>query len=141
MNITHLTHLLQIAGVLHIGLVWAGATMPRAVNLHEHILPLPPFIRRLFLVYFTFIGLMLVGFGSLTFIFAGEIAAGEPVARALCLLMLVFWTIRLVAAAFVFDVRPYLKNWLYRVGYQATNAVFVYLIAVYAIAVWKGGAL
>src|SRR5438132_11599363 len=105
MNTTTLTHLLQLAGVLHIGLVWAGASMPRAIDLRRHIQVLPPFIRRLFLVYFLFIGLMLVGFGSLTFLFAGPIAAGEPLALALSILMLIFWTIRLVVAAFVFDVR------------------------------------
>jgi len=115
--------------------------MPRAVGLRNHLATLPPFIRRLFLVYFVFIGLMLVGFGSLTFLFAGAMAAGEPVARALCVLMLVFWLIRLFAAAFVFDVRPYLTGWFYRLGYQATNLVFVYLVAIYAVTVWRGGGL
>jgi hypothetical protein len=134
-------HLLQIAGVLHLGLLCAGASMPRAVGLRNHLATLPPFIRRLFLVYFVFIGLMLVGFGSLTFLFAGAMAAGEPVARALCVLMLVFWLIRLFAAAFVFDVRPYLTGWFYRLGYQATNLVFVYLVAIYAVTVWRGGGL
>ena len=133
--------LLQFAGILHIGLAWAGATMPRAVQLRSHLGSLPPFIRRLFLVYFAFVGLVLVGFGTLTFFFAGAMAAGEPLARALCILCLVFWTARLFVASFIFDVRPYLTNWFYRVGYQATNLVFVYLVGVYALAVWKGGAL
>jgi len=129
-----LATLLQIAGLLHIGLVWAGATMPRTVNLREHLKLLPPFIRRLFLVYFAFVGLMLVGFGTLTFLFAGDMAAGEPLARGLCVFLGIFWTTRLVVAAFVFDVRPYLTNWFYRLGYQATNLVFVFLVAVYAMA-------
>ena len=113
--------------------------MPRAVNLNEHLKTLPQFIRRLFFVYFVFIGLILVSFGTLTFVFANSIATGEPMARALCVVMLVFWLVRLVAAAVVFDVRPYLTNWFYRLGYVALNAVFVYLLFVYAIVVWKGG--
>jgi len=141
MNTSTLTTLLQIAGVLHLGLICAGGSMPKAVNLRAHLAALPPFIRRLFFVYFSFIGLMLVGFGSLTFFFAAAMAAGEPLARALCLLLTAFWSLRLVAAAFVFDVRPYLSNWFYRLGYQATNLVFVYLLAVYGMAVWKGGRL
>jgi hypothetical protein len=140
MNTSTLTVLLQIAALLHIGLLCAGASMPKAVNLRGHIATLPPFIRQLFLVYFSFIALMLVGFGSLTFLFAHAMAAGEPTARALCIMMTVFWSVRLVVAGFVFDVRPYLTNWFYRLGYQATNLVFVYLVAVYALAVWKGGA-
>jgi len=141
MKTTTLITMLQIAGLLHLGLVWAGASMPRAVGLRQHIAVLPPFIRRLFLVYFAFIGLILVSFGALSFFFAAPMAAGEPLARTLCVVMTVFWTIRLLAAAFIFDVRPYLTNAFYRAGYAATNCVFVYLLAVYAFAALKGGAL
>jgi len=132
--------LLQIAGLLHIGLACAGATMPRTVKMREHLRKLPPFLRNLFWVYYGFIGLCLVGFGAVTFLFAGQIASGEPLARALCIFLTAFWTIRLVAAAFLFDVRPYLTNWFYRIGYHATNAVFVYLVAIYAVVAWNGGA-
>src|SRR5262249_52818584 len=140
MNTSTLTVLLQIAALLHLGLLCAGASMPKAVNLRGHIATLPPFLRRLFLVYFSFIALMLVGFGSLTFLFAHAMATGEPTARAFCVLMMVFWSIRLIVAAFIFDVRPYLTNWFYRIGHQATNLVFLYLVTIYALAAWKGGA-
>lgn len=134
-----LTTLLQFAALLHVGLVCAGSTMVKTVNLREHLRSLPPFIRQLFWVYFAFIGLMLVSFGTLTFLFASEMAAGQPVARGLCVLLALFWTVRLVAAAFVFDVRPYLTSGFYRLGYHATNLVFVYLVAIYVWAAWKGG--
>ncbi|HEU0011135.1 MAG TPA: hypothetical protein VFT34_15060 [Verrucomicrobiae bacterium] len=133
--------LLQIAGLLHLGLLCAGALMPRTVKLREHLATLPSFIRRLFFVYFAFIALLLASFGLITFFFADALAAGTPLAKALCLFLLVFWTARLGVAAFVFDVGPYLTNQFYRVGYQATNVAFVYLVAVYGLAVWKGGAL
>ncbi len=139
MKTSILVTLLQIAAVLHLGLICAGASMPKAVDLRSHLATLPPFIRRLFLVYFGFIGLTLAGFGSLTFLFAQAMAAGEPLARALCVLLTVFWTMRLAVMVFVFDVRPYLTNWFYRLGHQATNLVFIYLVAVYALTVWKGG--
>jgi hypothetical protein len=141
MKTSSLTILLQIAAILHLGLICAGASMPKAVSLPSHLATLPPFIRRLFIVYYLFIGLMLVGFGTLTFLFAGQMAAGEPVARALCVLLVAFWSLRLIAMTFLFDVRPYLTNWFRRVGYQATNLIFVYLLVVYAFAVWKGGSL
>jgi hypothetical protein len=138
MNATTLTILLQIAGLLHLCLICAGASMPKAVNLRQHLSALPPFLRQLFFVYFSFIGLMLVGFGALTFLFAPAMAAGEPVARGLCVLLTAFWSLRLFAA-FVFDVRPYLTNWIYRLGYYAINVIFLYLLAVYVLAAWKGG--
>jgi hypothetical protein len=134
-----LSFLLEIAGVLHLGLLSAGAAMPRAVSLRAHLAGLPPFIRRLFLVYYGFIAMVLVGFGAMTFFCASALADGGTLARALCAFLAIFWTVRLVVAACVFDVRPYLTTRFYRVGYQATNVVFVYLVLVYAFAVWKGG--
>jgi len=112
--------------------------MPRAVNLRENLAGLPPFIRRLFWVYYSFIGLCLVSFGAITVIFAPVLAGGTGFARAICLFLAVFWTLRLVAATFVFDVRPYLTNGLWRFGYHATNVVFIYLPVVYAWAALKG---
>ena len=141
MTTASLTLLLQIAALLHLGLICAGASMPKTVRLNANLAALPAFIRRLFFVYFAFIGLVLAGFGCLTFVFASAMAAGEPVARGLCVLMTVFWTLRLFVAALVFDVRPYLTNLWYRAGYLALNLVFVYLLGVYAFAVWKGGRL
>jgi hypothetical protein len=141
MNTKTLTILLQAAALLHIGLICAGASMPKAVDLRSHIAVLPSFIRRLFLVYYAFIGLMLVGFGTLTFLFADNMARGEPVARGLCILLTAFWGLRLIAAAFVFDLRPYLTNWFYRIGYHALNVAFVYILVVYAFAALKGGGL
>ena len=135
----HLILLLQFAGLMHLGLMCAGVLMPRAVNLKNNLAALPPFIRRLFWVYYTFIALCLVSFGLMTFTLAGTLAAGGTLARALCLFLALFWTVRLVAATFVFDVRPYLTNNLWRLGYHATNIVFIYLPVVYAWVAWKGG--
>lgn len=132
------THYLQIAALLHIGLIWAGLTMPHAVKLRQHLSALPPFIRTLFWLYYTFIGSCLVGFGLLTWFAANEMAAGEPVARALAIFLGVFWLSRLAAGMFVFDVRPYLTNWFYRLGNAAINLVFVYLTTIYAWTALKG---
>lgn len=140
MNIHQLTLLLELAGIMHLGLMCAGALMPRAVNLREHVAVLPPFIRRLFWVYYAFIGLCLVSFGTITITFAGTLAAGGGLARAMCAFMALFWTVRLIAATLIFDVRPYLTNPLWRLGYHATNIVFIYLPVVYAWAALGGGA-
>lgn len=135
---TNLTLLIQIAGLLHMGLLCAGLLMPRAVKLQQHIAPLPVFIRRLFWIYYVFIGLSLVSFGIITVVFAGTLASGGGLARAICAFFAVFWTVRLFVATFVFDVRPYLTNSLWRTGYHATNVVFIYLPVVYGWAAIAG---
>ena len=131
--------MLQIAGVLHLGLLCAGLLMPRVVNMRFYLAALPPFIRQLFWVYYSFIGLCLVSFGVITVTFAGTLAAGGNLARALCIFLAVFWTFRLIAGTFIFDMRPYLTNFYRRLGYHAINIVFAYLPIVYAWAAWKGG--
>jgi len=129
---------LEIAAFLHIGLLSAGLTMPRAVNLRQQLASLPPFIRKLFWVYYTFIGSCLVGFGALTWFAAAPMAAGEPVARALAAFLAAFWSLRLFVGAFVLNERPYLTNWFYRIGFAALNVVFIYLIVIYAWTALKG---
>ena len=134
-----LTLALQFAGLLHLGLIAAGLLMPRVVNLQANLTSLPLFIRRLFWVYYIFIGLSLVSFGTLSFFLADALASGTVLARAVCGFLTVFWTIRLFAAAFVFDVKPYLTNVLWRAGYYSTNTAFALLPVIYGWAVFAGG--
>jgi hypothetical protein len=131
---THLTVMLQVAGVLHLGLMCAGLLMPQVVGIRSHLATMPPFIRQLFWVYYSFIALCLVGFSIITIAFADTLAAGSGLARALCAFFAVFWTVRLIAATFVFDMRPYLTNGYRRFGYHALNIVFAYLPIVYTLA-------
>ena len=139
MKTLNLTLALEIAGFLHLGLMCAGGMMPGVVGMRSHLAALPPFIRRLFWVYYSFIGLCLVSFGTITVALAPTLAAGGNLARALCLFLAAFWTLRLIAATFIFDMRPYLTNHWRRVGYQVINVVFVYLPIVYVWAAVKGG--
>src|ERR1700720_830849 len=115
--------LLQIAGVLHLGLMSAGLLMPRVVGMRGPLAALPPFIRQLFWVYYSFIGLCLVSFSIITIVFADTLAAGGNLARAVCVFFALFWTLRLIAATCVFDMRPYLTSSYRRVGYHALNIV------------------
>ena len=129
-----LTLLLRVAGVLHLGLMSAGLLMPKVVNMRAHLAGLPAFIRQLFWVYYTFIGLCLVSFGVITIVFAETLASGATFARALCVFFAVFWTLRLLVGTFVFDMRPYLTSTPRRVGYHALNVAFAYLPVVYLLA-------
>ena len=129
-----LTMLLKVGGVMHLGLMAAGLLMPQVVGLRTHLATLPEFIRRLFWVYYGFIALCLVSFSVLTFAFAETLASGSALARAVCAFLTVFWTMRLVVATFVFDLRPYLTSTSRRIGYHATNVAFAYLPIVYGVA-------
>jgi hypothetical protein len=122
---------LKLAALTHLGLITAGLLMPGVVGLRTHLASLPPFIRSLFWVYYSFIGLSLVSFGLGTFLLAEDLASGTRLARAVCGFLTVFWTVRLVAAHFVFDLRPYLTDPWRRIGLHVANLVFAALPVVY----------
>jgi hypothetical protein len=124
--------ILKMAALAHLGLIAAGALMPWTTGLWREMGHLSPFARGLFRTYYAFIGLCLVSFGLGSWFFAAELASGTPLARAVTGFLAAFWLVRLVAALWVLDVRPYLTNGWWRLGYQATNVVFGTLPFVYA---------
>lgn len=131
--------LLTFAGVLQLCLLTAGAAMQHVTGMRTEVSRLSPFHRQLFWVYLAFIGLVLAGFGVITLLNAGELAAGSSLARGLCGFIALFWGIRLGVQFFVLDVRPYLKNGWLKLGYHALTGVFIYLAVVYAWAAWGRG--
>jgi hypothetical protein len=123
--------ILKLAALTHLGLIAAGLLMPGVVGLRTHLASVPPFVRSLFWVYYSFIGLSLVSFGLGTFFLAEDLASGTRLARAVCGFLTVFWTVRLVAAHFIFDLRPYLTDPWRRIGLHLANLVFAGLPVVY----------
>lgn len=130
--------LFKFCALAHLGLIAAGALMPRATGLWRDCAKLTPFARRLFGVYYAFIGLCLVSFGAGSWVFATELASGAALARGACAFLAAFWLLRLIAAL-VLDVRPYLVNGWWRAGYAATNVVFAVLPFIYAAGAFGPG--
>ena len=130
--------ILKLTALSYLGLLAAGVLMPGIVGLRQHIATLPKFIGRLFWVYYAFIGLSLVSFGLGTFFLADQLAAGTPLARAVCGFLALFWSVRFVAGTFVFDLRPYLTNPWRRAGLTAANLVFTSLPVIYGWVALKG---
>ena len=126
--------LLYLAAVCQLGILTASALVPRALNWRKNLASLHPFIRRLFWVYGSFIVLIVIAFSLLTFTNAEAMASGDPVARSLCLFIAVFWSARLFVQFAIFDARPFLTNWFYKIGYHALTVVFVLLVAIYVTA-------
>lgn len=122
---------LKLAALTHFGLVAAGALMPLVTGLWREADRMSPFGRRLFRIYYGFIGLCLVSFGAGSWFLAEDLASGTTLARAVCGFLAAFWTVRLIAAC-VLDVRPYLANGWWKLGYHTTNAVFCLLPVLYA---------
>ena len=132
MDMNNLALLLTFAGIAHFGILVASATVPKALNWRENLRPLPKLIRQMFWVYGSFIALMIVCFGVISLVHTESLATGgNPLARSICGMIAIFWSIRLLVQFFVFDAKPFLSNVFYRVGYHGLTVVFVFLIAVY----------
>jgi hypothetical protein len=125
---------LKIGGYLHFAILFASALVPQALDWRKNLAMLHPFLRKLFWVYGTFIVLVIIAFGLLTLGHSGELAAGTPLGRGLALFICAFWLARLLVQIFVFDARPFLTNWFYKLGYNGLTLVFIYFVTVYGIA-------
>jgi hypothetical protein len=123
--------LLQLAAAVQLLILIASALTPRVLDWRKNLAILHPFLRKLFWVYGVFIVLVIIGFATLTLRHADQMAAHEPVARSLCLFITIFCGARLFVQLAIFDSRPFLRNWIYRVGYHALTFTFAFLVLVY----------
>ncbi len=131
-----LQSLIVISGVLHFGTLLASAAVPQVLDWRRELGKLDRLTRQLVWVHGLFIVLVIIGFGSLSLFWPAELASQTPLARAVCGLIALFWAARLVIQFFVFDAKPYLKNWLLRAGYYSLTMVFIYQTAVMS---WAAG--
>lgn len=122
---------LYLAGLAHFGILVASATAPKALNWKAHLDKLPLLLRQMFWVYGIFIVIMIICFGTITLLFAPELAEATPLARAVNILIATFWGTRLIVQFFVFDAKPWLTNWIYKTGYHLLTVIFIFLTTVY----------
>ena len=123
--------LLHLAAAAQLLILIASALTPKVLDWRENLTVLHPFLRKLFWVYGTFIVMVIMAFATLTFRHADAMAAREPVARSLCLFIAIFWGARLFVQFAIFDVRPFLTTWFYKIGYHGLAIIFAFLTLVY----------
>ena len=123
--------LIVTGGVLHFGLLIAGALVPVVLDWRRELAPLSRFSRQLVWVHGGFIVAVIVGFGLLSLLFASQLAAGSSMARAICGFIALFWLARLVIELVLFDPRPYFKHWTLKAGERTLRCVFAYHALVY----------
>ena len=122
----NLPSLIFFSGILHFGTLLASAAVPQALDWKAELRKLDGLSRQLVWVHGLFIVLTIIGFGLLTICYAADLAAGTPLARAICGFIAFFWSARLFVQFFVFDAKPFLNGTLLKIGYHALTLVFVY---------------
>ena len=126
--------LIAAAGVCQFGILVASALVPRVLDWRTQLRRLHPLCRHVVWTHGAFIVLVIVGFGALSLGLAPDLAAGTPLARAVCAFMGFFWLSRLMIQLFIFNPRPFLKTRFLTIGYHGLTIIFIYLAGIYLIA-------
>ena len=125
--------LIFVGGLLHFGILVASALVPKVLDWKSSLARLDGLSRQLVWVHGAFVVLVIVGFGAVSVLFAAELAARTPLARAVCGFIAVFWGARLLVQFVFFDAQPYLKSGWLKAGYHGLTAVFAYHVVVYSV--------
>jgi len=121
-----LENLILIAGILHALTLIGSAQVPKEMNFKEELPKLSPLMRHWVMTAGGYIVLNISAFALIMIFFRHELASGTPLARAFCGYVAVFWGIRLVVQLFLFDAKPYLRNWFLTLGFHGLTLVFIY---------------
>jgi hypothetical protein len=133
--------LIFISGILHLGTLLGSAQVPKELNFRDELPKVAPLMKHWILVAGLYVVLNLIAFGVISLCFSNELASGAPLARAFCAYVAIFWGVRLLIQFFVFDARPYLRNWFLTAGYHGLTVVFIWQTAVYGYAAISAGSL
>ena len=108
---------LIVSGVLHLGTLLGSAQVPRELRFKEELPKLNPLLQHWVLVSGVYIVFNIIAFGVITLVFRSELAERSTMARVFGGYVSLFWLMRLVIQFFVFDPKPYLRNWFLKLGW------------------------
>ena len=126
--------LLILAGVAHLCITSAGITMTFVLDWRKSLGAVNALTRHIIWVHGLYVLLMIIAFGLVSLVFPAALTSGEPLARAACGFIAIFWAVRLLIAFFIFDATPFLKSFPLKLGYHGLTVVFIYFTLVYGFA-------
>jgi hypothetical protein len=112
-------------------LLWPAVMVPKVLDWRHDLAHVSQMSRHVIWVHGVFIVLVNLSFGALSITMAGPLASGEPLARAVCAMIAVYWTSRLALQLGLFDAREHLDSRWMAVGYHGLTAMFAYFVFVY----------
>jgi FtsH-binding integral membrane protein len=118
-----------VAGAVQLVIAAANIVLPGKLRYRENIAKLSPIVRQVFVVHAVYIVLVLVFFGLLCLLFAGELAGGSALGRFLSGFLTVFWSLRVGIQLFYYDPQVKRDN---LAGHLIFTAAFIYLAVVFA---------
>jgi hypothetical protein len=87
--------LIWVAGLLQLAIAAANLLLPRILRYRENLARVSPMVREIFLVHSGYIVLVLTAFGTMSLVFAPDLAGGSRLGRFLSAFLAVFWLLRI----------------------------------------------
>ncbi|CAN5612803.1 hypothetical protein BH09PLA1_BH09PLA1_13190 [soil metagenome] len=132
--IDHLPLLLMLAGLMHLCITSAGIVMTLVLDWRKSLAPLTALTRHIIWTHGGFVLATIVGFGVISVLQPTTLASGQPLARAICAFIALFWAARLAIGFTVFDAKPFLTSRALTLAYHGLNLVIGYFVIVYGLA-------
>ncbi len=126
--------LIFIAGLLHFGVLIASALVPQVLDWKAELARVSPLTRQLVWTHGIFIVLVIIGFGLLGMSCSAPLASGDPLARAVCAFIAIFWGARVSLQYTWLDARTHLTRTYLKLGYHGLTLLFAYFTGVFGYA-------
>ena len=126
---------LWVAAAGHACVLVAGAQAPARLGWREDTAKLQPFTRKVFWVYYVFVGMTVLAFGVLTAVLHDDMLRGDRGAVCLAGFIALWWTFRILVDVFVFRHAEWPPGRRFLVGHVLLDAAFVGMAATYALVV------
>lgn len=114
-----------LCGYAHIALALGSIVIPKLLNWSKSLSAVPTLIRQMFWTYAGYILAINIFFGLISIIYVDELLLGSSLAKALLVLITLYWLARIVIQFTYFDKTGVPRTGIYLFGEIALNALFV----------------
>lgn len=122
---------LWLAGIAHFCVLAAGVQVPHRLAWRTELARLSRFNQRIVWAYHAFIGLTILGFGTLTLVLHDDIMRGDRAALGLVALMAGWWLLRLAIDAFWYSHEDWPRGRVFAIGHALLIVAFVGMAGTY----------
>jgi alginate O-acetyltransferase complex protein AlgI len=122
---------LWLAGIAHFCVLAAGVQVPHRLGWTVELPRLSRFNQRIVWAYHAFIGLTILGFGTLTLVLHDDIMRGDRAALGLVALMAAWWILRLAIDAFWYSHEDWPRGSVFAIGHALLVVAFVGMAGTY----------
>src|SRR6185436_6319305 len=129
--------LMRICGVALLGLFVLNFFVPKRFKWREELPRLSLINRRIFQVHAIFIALILLLMGLLLVALPRELIAPQPLARAVCGGLALFWAVRLWMQLFLYDAELWRGKPFETLMHFAFSGLWILLTATMSAALWR----